>query len=118
MGVRLYPNTTDTASLEQIAGVPTGTAARLEALEAAHPERNHCNNYAAGEAFYNALYDGDRDVCHYHSFLLSGWGRVISDLCADCAGSETHPDRVLQILRTQGVALDFEVALCEGVHWC
>ena len=131
MGVRLYPNTTDAAKLEKLAGVPQGTMAQLEILReaerlylAAHPE---VDAYEVGYNFY-CISKGS-DVETLDSFLSDGWGKF------QAADLLTEEDRYLGsapvgklacqlLLQSSGAmphwdqldALDI-IVLSEGVHW-
>jgi hypothetical protein len=131
MGVRLYPNTTDAAKLEKLAGVPRGTMAQLEILQeaerlyrAAHPEADEDE---VGYSFY-CIAKGS-DVATLDSFLSEGWGkfqsagllpeedmylgnapvgRLACQLLLNSSGAMPHWDQL--------DALDI-VVLSEGVHW-
>lgn len=131
MGVRLYPNTTDAAKLEKLAGVPEGTMAQLEILReaeqlycAAHPE------VYGDEVSYNfyCIAKGSH-VATLDSFLSQGWGKFQgADLLAEedlCAGTAPVGKLACQLLLSsngcmphwdQLDALDI-VVLSEGVHW-
>lgn len=73
MGTRLYPQTKSSKNLETLAGVPTGTMARLEAIKAqfAHD--------AYSEAAYDAIYGStaDANLGNLDNFLLNGWGKTV-----------------------------------------
>ena len=131
MGVRLYPNTTDAAKLEKLAGVPRGTMTQLEIFReaeqlyrAAHPEADEDE---VGYSFY-CIAKGS-DVETLDSFLSDGWGKF------QCAGLLTEEDMYLGnepvgrlacqlLLSSNGAmphwdqldALDI-IVLSEGVHW-
>jgi len=131
MGVRLYPNTTDAAKLEKLAGVPHGTMALLEILReaeqlyrAAHPEMDE---YEVGDNFYRISKGSAVETLD--SFLSEGWGkfqsagllpeedmylgnapvgRLACQLLLNSSGAMPHWDQL--------DALDI-VVLSEGVHW-
>lgn len=131
MGVRLYPNTTDAAKLEKLAGVPRGTMAQLEILReakqlyrAAHPEADEDE---VDYSFY-CIAKGS-EVATLSNFLSQGWGkfqsagllpeedmymgnapvgRLACQLLLNSNGAMPHWDQL--------DALDI-VVLSEGVHW-
>jgi len=131
MGVRLYPNTTDAAKLEKLAGVPQGTMAQLEILReaerlyrAAHPE---VDEDEVGYSFY-CIAKGS-DVETLDSFLCQGWGRfsaedLLSEEDASLGNAPVGKLACQLLLRSFGAkphwdqldALDI-VVLSEGVHW-
>lgn len=131
MGVRLYPNTTDAAKLEKLAGVPRGTMAQLEILReaeqlyrAAHPEADADE---VGYSFY-CIANGS-DVATLDSFLSQGWGKFDSTGLLteedECCGTAPVGKLACQLLlNSSGAmphwdqldALDI-VVLSEGVHW-
>lgn len=140
MGIRLYPNTKNTTSLEKLARVPEGTAARLEALEG--PYREKCREIQQrydlltqeqaaerhalfaeqtqnDEAFYDALYEkGNEDINDYHCFLLFGWGKFRGG-DGSCSGRINDLDRARYLLHLNGINFMPGIAeLAEGVHWC
>jgi hypothetical protein len=130
MGIRLYPNTKNVASLETICGVPAGTAARLEAVEARHAEEL---KPLAGKAPWERQDVEYRQWCEinddaalgdYHAFLLYGWGKfndphgvTVRDGERTCSGSVSDPVKVVLLLRPNGLD-ETHLALMEGVHWC
>ena len=77
MGVRLYPNTTDTVKLERLAQVPPGTKASLDRLEKKRQKAVVETNFEEGSrAFYATLQDGEHeDENTLHNFLIFGWGK-------------------------------------------
>ncbi len=122
MATRLYPNTKNPAILEKLAGVPAGTAARLEAIQKRQEEE------MAGKDFFERNEIGFRHFQEMHetpegdlsTFLTFGWGRVDMGACPDYSGSNDDEVGVAQILRRHPVQLpaDVTVAELEGVHWC
>ena len=130
MGVRLYPNTTDAAKLEKLAGVPCGTMALLEILReaeqlyrAAHPE---VDEYEVGYCF-DCIAKGH--VGTLSSFLSEGWGKFRSaDLLSEedmYSGSAPVGKLACHLLLNsdgcmphwdQLDALDI-IVLSEGVRW-
>lgn len=130
MGVRLYPNTSVVASLETLAGVPAGTAARLEETEKRH-EAEKAAARARGESTYDLEYrqwcekNDDPALGDYDAFLTFGWGKFDDPhgVAPDCSGRLTDPVKCALVLRPNGIggdgpALADFIKLAEGVHWC
>lgn len=122
MGTRLYPNTQDVAALEMLCGVAAGTAARRAAVELRHagelaaatPAERSELEYAQWEEVNN-----DPDLGTYAAFLLYGWGKFDGRGIAEgYAGSLTDLDAVARLFTRNGIPLDVDLALTEGVHWC
>jgi hypothetical protein len=86
MSVRLYPNETP-EGLERLAGVPTGTYAKLEAFEAKHKQPKPDTAIAMDEKYadlyrraMNAWHDRmDKDMAKLYGFKSYGWGRLTGD---------------------------------------
>lgn len=119
MGVRLYPNTKNVASLEVLAGVPAGTAARLEEMEARHKKElaaNPDNHYDLGYKHYCERHN-DPHIGTYSDFLIFGWGkfRPIPET-PGYAGSLSNVTAIEELFYINGIEAD--PMLCEGVHWC
>ncbi len=121
MGIRLYPNTTDVASLETLAGVPAGTAARLAAMEARHaaeraddllPQEADLGYYQWKEI------QADEDLGTYSHFLTFGWGKFDSFGLATGYGGELNDEGSIRALFRRNNINPALVPLCEGVHWC
>jgi hypothetical protein len=129
MGVRLYPSTKCVSNLEVMAGVPHGTAARLEALEAAHdvgpkatPAKDYREYSERSDRFYEAIFSDEHAAENrYHSFLLNGWGKfdpagVAPDYCGSIDGTAEGLEKIKILFRRNGIPLA-DVNFCEGVHW-
>jgi len=121
MGVRLYPNTTNAAKLEKLAGVPEGTHKRMEDMAKRHAEeRAAATNWNEYEDGYRQWKERDNDgpIGDLDAFLTFGWGkfRPIDGIGEDYAGNESDPQRAAKLLRYNGIGVD--VSLTEGVHWC
>lgn len=123
MGIRLYPNTQKSESLEKLAGVPEGTMTRLEALRsqfrADDPTLGFFEREAEYERFYNAKAD-EPDLDNLDSFILFGWGRVRSPEHQDENGfgriDISDIDAIRALFARNGI--DPALAeLTEGVHW-
>jgi len=121
MGTRLYPNTTDRAALETLAGVPAGTHDRLDAME----KRHEAEKLAAADPRCHDL--GYRQYCERQDdgpigtldhFITFGWGkfRPVDGIGEDYAGHEDDLERIAKLLRANGIGAD--VALTGGLHWC
>ncbi len=124
MGTRLYPNTTDPKILEQLAGVPVGTAARYtelaakqqqELVEVAHTERREME-----ERHYLEMHV-DKALGIYDSFLLFGWGRQDRIPAGHNAefGNTTDPAEIRAIGEGKGFT-ETEIHLIlgsGGFHW-
>lgn len=129
MGTRLYPRTRNVESLEKLAGVPAGTAARLDAMKLRHDKEleglDRAQRYEKEYAQYCERND-DKHVGDYDAFLTFGWGKF-EDPCGVAPGYSGRledPAKVTQLFRANGIGpLTKEgmaqfVALCEGVFWC
>ena len=121
MGVRLYPNTKNVASLETLCGVPAGTHARLVATQERHKAE------LVGKSFHERQepeyrqwkeINDDDAMGTLDAFLTFGWGRFRDShgVAPDYAGTLTNPVHVVMLLRDNGINVDH--ALCEGLHWC
>jgi hypothetical protein len=116
MATRLFPLTSTVALLEKIAGVPAGTAARLDQIEATIPEG--CPRYDAIQA--------NPDVEAYHSLQLFGFGRLKAFQLVRSLGMVEYSDGtqdpalIRQICRIQGNVPEEAVELMienGGVYW-
>ena len=113
MAIRLYPDTTNVASIEVLAGVPAGTTARLEALERKYPE----GGMTDPDALFEALFaKGSEDLNKLHNFHLYGWGKFDSaGVANDCCGELKDLAQIKHLFAVNGISAD--PALCEGVNW-
>jgi hypothetical protein len=116
MATRLYPVTTDTTILEQLAGVPAGTHNRLEET------RKIADTLTQDEAY--DLIQKDDDVANYDNFCTFGYGRInyqlVDELGYDnCCGSTAVPEHVRAIARHHAVHDENIRLLIEsgGVEW-
>ncbi len=122
MGIYVYPLTKDPVVIEQLAGVPQGTSARLRALEAQFPHR--LTDFAQEQALFDAVYLDD-DLESLWSFELSGWGRISAEFFAavggedgNYCGSESDPAVIARLLRLQGDDLgDVPIEKLGGIGW-
>ena len=123
MGVRLYPNTQDKAKLEVLAGVPAGTYARMEEMDARHEK------FKAGIPLrdrYDLDYecwkekDADGPIGDLDAFITFGWGkfRPVLGLGEDYSGSIPASQSVKADLLLAANGISANGAFCEGVHWC
>ncbi len=121
MATRLYPQTNDVAILEAICGVPAGTAARLEQIEATIPEG--CPNMGCPR--WEAIH-AEPDVEAYHTFHLFGFGRLVAFRLVrslgmvEYADGTTDPDLIRKICEEQGNVTPEQAELMiahGGVHW-
>jgi len=114
MATRLYPTTTNAARLEQLAGVPAGTHARLAAFEATRPQ----DGMVELDAWYDVLFS-DVALTDMHNFTVFGWGRLQCDVSQmnydNVCGSTSNSDEMVRILVEQGVVANLDV--CEGLCW-
>jgi hypothetical protein len=126
MGIRLYPNTQKVQSLEVLAGVPAGTAARLEAVKARHAEEAKAWAFKTLREREDAEYaqwkekQADGHIGTYDTFLVFGWGkfRDHSEDAPGCAGSLSDPAAIARLLAANGLPTDpVFIALTEGVFW-
>jgi hypothetical protein len=116
MATRLYPVTTDTTILEQLAGVPAGTHNRLEET------RKLADTLSRDEAY--DLIQKDDDVANYDNFCTFGYGRInyqlVDDLGYDsCWGRTNLPEHVRAIARHHAI-FDHNIQLLiesGGVEW-
>ncbi len=125
MGKRLYPNTTNPASLETLCGVPAGTHARLMAIEARHAkEAAECT--LAGMARQEWEYkqwcevNDDEALGTLSGFLIFGWGKFDGGSFAPGYAGRIGDNlieraQVMTLLHMNGIKAD--AALCEGVCW-
>ena len=116
MATRLYPVTTDTTILEQLAGVPAGTHQRFEEV------RKLADCLSRDEAF--DLIQKDDDVANYDNFCTFGYGRInyqlVDDLGYDnCSGRTNLPEHVRAIARHHAIFEHNIQLLIEsgGVEW-
>jgi len=122
MGIYVHPVTKDTAVLEQLAGVPQGTSARLRAVELQHPY--HLTDDDQGQALFDAT-EADDDLSNISYFEMFGWGRISTEFFAAVGGedggycgSEVAPAVVARLLRLQGADLrDVPIEKLGGVGW-
>lgn len=123
----MYPLTKDEGVLERLAGVASGTAARLAEIEAA---AGVCPNDESAHEWHEALHDAlysEPDVDRYHGFLVFGWHRVkpFAVFALAWAGLDPigdvmlEPELVRVMLKGQEVVLPEDVALeaLEGLGW-
>lgn len=120
MGVRLYPCNQDAGLLEQLGGVPAGTAARIESAQA--KERAGEYRFGMAEALSN-----DEAAYELYCFQVYGWGRLTEATSAlleswglnAVLGKEEDAERVSALLEAQEVTLPdgVEVPDLGGVHW-
>lgn len=120
MGIRLYPRTRDVATLEKLAGVPAGTAARLDEVKARHKEvEDKLDRQAAFDVGYHhwCEINDDPHLGKYDNFLLYGWGKCGWPACqgengfGHCDDVET----IKEIFAYHGIVAD--PALTGGVYW-
>lgn len=124
MSVRLYPKTKDPVKLEKLAGVPIGTYAKLEALEAMEPNWNKPKSLADEEAWFDLL-DESEYMQALHMLKTFGFGRVRADLegfgLDPICGSTDEAEMVKTLLIEQDLNLTSDILtiayLCEGVCW-
>jgi hypothetical protein len=117
MGTRLYVNGNE----ELIAGVPTGTAARLDAFKATQPPVG--SRSEAEDKWYETLF-ADEALNRLHSFRLFGFSRLSHDayryvesLGLDpVCGSINDPKQVKEMLALQGVSIPGNAGVTE-VSW-
>jgi hypothetical protein len=100
MATRLYPVTTDTTTLEKLAGVPAGTHQRFEEL------RKIAECLSRYEAY--DLIQNDDDMANYDNFCTFGYGRInyqlVDDLGYDnCSGRTNLPEHVRAIARHHAI---------------
>lgn len=116
MATRLYPVTTEIATLEKLAGVPAGTHHRCEEV------RKLADCLSQDEAF--DLIQKDDDVANYDNFCTFGYGRInyqlVDDLGYDsCSGRTNLPEHVRAIARHHAI-FDHNIQLLiesGGVEW-
>jgi len=108
MGIYLHPTPKDSqnpATWETLAGVPSGTSAKLARLEASYPNRDetHSTDQAA---FYEILF-ATPNLNRLHSFKLFGWGRINRRFTAlaEIYGRNASVDSLLLTENAQLVAL-------------
>lgn len=120
MATRLYPNTQNRHNIETLAGVPTGTYDRLDALEAKHAEEKAQPGYDEQEDGYRQYKEihADKNIGELSSFLLYGWGsfRSVDGIGEDYSGCEDDLTRAARLLHHNYI--DVDLSLTEGVHWC
>ena len=122
MGTYVFPLTKDTAVLEQLAGVPQGTAARLRAIESQHPY--HLTDDDQGQAMFDVIV-ADNDLEALRSFELSGWGRISPEFYhavggedGGYCGNKNDPAEIARLLCLQGVALGgVPIEKLGGIGW-
>lgn len=120
MGTRLYPVGLKSEQLEQLAGVPAGTAVRLEAYEKTEPAMN---DHEAMEIWYDGLF-ADEDMRSLHHFLMNGFHKltdascdIIREMDADYnSGATCDPVRVRELLQAQG-ADETALKIVVAVSW-
>ena len=131
MGIRLYPNTTDAAALEQLAGVPRGTMQQLDLwkeMQELYRQKYGLGLYDdegpkgvdVGYAFH-CIVNGS-DIQKLEDFLLFGWGKFDCPVPAGheeetgCLPSGPEAAALLRTTRFEGNARE-TVELAGGVHW-
>jgi hypothetical protein len=132
MGIRLYPNTTDVALLEQLAGVPAGTMQQLhlwEEMQELYRQKYSLGLYDdngpegvdVGYAFH-CIVNGS-DIQKLEDFLLFGWGKFYALIPAgheEEFGSLPNGPEAIRLLQAatnfSGNAAEVS-ALAGGVHW-
>ena len=122
MGVRLYPNTQDKAKLEILAGVPAGTYARMEEMEAHHQSLKTgipmLDRYDLDYECWKEKSD-DGPIGDLDHFITFGWGKFNSaGVAEDYSGSLDvgEPGKIAHLFIVNRIAAD--PIFCEGVHWC
>ncbi len=126
MATRLYPNTTNVAILEKLAGVPAGTSAALDIFEAvwdakkAESPRGFYDSDLGYEE-YKARQE-NAAIDQYHNFMLYGWGRVDPRVCRDDNNGTTDEADCKVIANAHGADYSIEkagltLADLEGFHW-
>lgn len=103
MATRLYPNTNSPEILEKLAGVPAGTARKLEAIRekyqaqrqeawatfhsiiaagsTAEAAQEACYDHSVGEAEYNEI-SANPEVSRMDHFMVFGWSRLSPEASA------------------------------------
>ena len=122
MGIYVHPLTKDPVVLEQLAGVPQGTSARLRTIESQHPY--HLTDEAQGQAMFDAIV-ADDDLESLWHFELFGWGRISAALYAAvsndgdyCCGAVRTPAIVVRFVSLQAAAIgDVPIAKLGGIGW-
>ena len=124
MGTRLYPRTTNPASLEMLAGVPAGTHARYAALRLQHRQDDNTLAFAErmphDDAFYAAiLADGELETLN--CFIHNGWGKFympeeFKDLDPYCAELTAEQASLLWDYNPHLPPLQY--TLSEGIYYC
>ena len=122
MGIYVHPLTKDTAVLEQLAGVPQGTSARLRAIESNYPY--HLTDAAQEKAMFDAVV-ADEELKSLWHFELFGWGLISAALYAAvgndgdyCCGTVRTPATVVRFVSLQAAAIgDVPIAKLGGIGW-
>jgi hypothetical protein len=122
MGIYVHPLTKDPVVLEQLAGVPQGTSARLRTIELQHPY--HLTDDGEGQALFDAVV-ADDDLESLWHFELSGWGRVSTAFYAAvgqdgeyCCGAVHTPAAVARLASLQGADLrGVPIEKLGGIRW-
>lgn len=128
MATRLYPVTTSVESLEFLAGVPSGTHARLIDLEKRYFGAPLVGDEvdAAFDAWYGELLD-NADLGRLDAFQDQGWGRVSGKFVelVEAAGYESghgeikvdeNRELVTALLQAQGVSANV-IDHISGISW-
>ena len=122
MGYTLFPATTQSTQLEQLAGVPLGTIARLRQFEQDYPQLNNPTNDLEGYEAYSLL---DEELKLMRDLESLGLGKLrhcdlIHLLGTDSesklvTGFTDDPILTSRLLKAAGSEVD--PTLCEGLHW-
>lgn len=135
MGVRIYPNTTDSSILEVLAGVPQGTMARLNQTREKH-QQILADARERGEDTMEVDYQNwkeindDPHMAPLDDLRVFGWGKFTHEAFQvlksnpdkwegeDYDGSSKDTAFIEQLLEAQGVFLGgLQVEKLEGISW-
>lgn len=128
MGIRLYPATGNTESLERLACVPPGTADALTKFRSKHGLGDNGIDFFDRERRYAAYHD---ELSHfenlriYDRFCVFGWGKFSGfgvHRTGECGGETSDRYDMAKLLLGNGICpdvdkLDEMIALCEGLRW-
>ena len=126
MGIYLHPMSQNPATLEALAGVPSGTYQRLLEVNARHSQDNHKRHSLVEWSPYMTEIDADRDLNALSYLEKCGWGhidRLTLDIATEggepeYGGQATDPDLVQRILDAHGVNLrGVPLEDINGVGW-
>lgn len=122
MGYTLFPTTAQTANLEQLAGVPLGTIARLRKFEQDYPQLNNPTNDLEGYEAYSLL---DEELKLMRNLESLGLGKLRHCDLTHLLGTDseeklalgfTHdPTLISRLLKAAGS--EANPTLCEGLDW-